>query len=601
MAEPRVVLRDTLLGPPGPEGPQGPAGPPGPGAASADTAVAAYINDDTAPSLTYAALKKRVGRTYVPERFGAVGDGTTDDTAAIQAALDAAGAAGGGTVLLSQRYAFTGVIIQKPGTYLVGTATRQNLAPDADPTIPGLVATAAGAQLRVGNWEAGGPAAGVQDLYVDGDFVGGDPATLAKKGLVRVAGVDVHIKSLHVCRSAGDGIVYDGVQNSSISGCMSTFNVGAALVLDNGAGALSFHGGYYGTSKGGALLMRNTTGEGDAYFFGPTHNTWVGTIFEAYSGQAAPIAEPYAHHVHVSGRANSFVNCNFTGGAANSANAAVLVDSTVSGIPSTTSFFSCLWWTRANHDAVRVAGDSWVSFNGVQEVGDNGTDHALAFVCVDGGIPHVMIDGQVQLAGTDDGTRTFRSINGGSLLQTFNYKDAGQIYRLRAGQVVGWRREGDAAHRFYVDRDGSLVWGDGISGVPTAILQRNPDADGILASGHLRLGNGLARAPGVTLITQVSQNVTIDAHANSVHHLAFFDATSIGTATIANPTDGAELRIGLKTAPGATATMAWPTNCRFASAAPGAVAGQWVFVSFCYEASSGLWLEVGRAVGAPIT
>lgn len=44
---------------------------------------------------------------FLPETYGAVGDGTTDDTDAIQDAIDAASAAGGGKVILSHQYRIT--------------------------------------------------------------------------------------------------------------------------------------------------------------------------------------------------------------------------------------------------------------------------------------------------------------------------------------------------------------------------------------------------------------------------------------------------------------------------------------------------------------
>jgi polygalacturonase len=59
-------------------------------------------------------LGQGAGRIYDPRRYGAAGDGTTLDTAAIQSAIEACTAAGGGTVRLG------------PGTYVSGTITLKN-------------------------------------------------------------------------------------------------------------------------------------------------------------------------------------------------------------------------------------------------------------------------------------------------------------------------------------------------------------------------------------------------------------------------------------------------------------------------------------------
>lgn len=60
------------------------------------------------------------------KHYGALGDSTTDDSAAIQAAIDACDANRGGTVLFPQgRYKIvTGLIVTKPGTQLIGEGGR---------------------------------------------------------------------------------------------------------------------------------------------------------------------------------------------------------------------------------------------------------------------------------------------------------------------------------------------------------------------------------------------------------------------------------------------------------------------------------------------
>lgn len=75
-------------GPDGPEGPEGPQGLPGVNAVPADEAVATYV---TSPSQTRGVLDAAYRSHVSVKEYGAVGDGATDDSDAVAAALVAGG------------------------------------------------------------------------------------------------------------------------------------------------------------------------------------------------------------------------------------------------------------------------------------------------------------------------------------------------------------------------------------------------------------------------------------------------------------------------------------------------------------------------------
>lgn len=108
----------------GPKGDRGLQGIPGVNGLENDEAIAAYVTTEGS-SETQTALDNRFGAVFNVRRFGALGDGTTNDTAAIQAAIEAAAAvrgrvefAFGGVYSVSKLLLRTGVTLDVTGATL---------------------------------------------------------------------------------------------------------------------------------------------------------------------------------------------------------------------------------------------------------------------------------------------------------------------------------------------------------------------------------------------------------------------------------------------------------------------------------------------------
>src|SRR4030042_3787408 len=110
-----------------------------------------YFNTGDKPTeLQFAQLIDSFLPSFRPEDFGAVGDGITNDTAAIQAAIDAASNEGGGIIHLNGNYAYDiggvvdlavypnvhyAVLINHENIYIKGPGTlRMTHIPDINPS-----------------------------------------------------------------------------------------------------------------------------------------------------------------------------------------------------------------------------------------------------------------------------------------------------------------------------------------------------------------------------------------------------------------------------------------------------------------------------------
>lgn len=185
--------------------------------------------------------------------FGAVGDGATDDTAAIQAAIDSLGATTGGTVFFprsSGTYRCTGSLnmSQRSGVVLMG----YGMATGGGGTLPVLEYVGTGARFIDVRSTQGVKITGLMILYASPSFTGNlidfdhfattvasssngvDTATFAGAGVLNVESTAGFATSgtLYVGTLTNVVITYTGKTSNTFTGCTRTSGTGILATGD---------------------------------------------------------------------------------------------------------------------------------------------------------------------------------------------------------------------------------------------------------------------------------------------------------------------------------------------------------------------------------
>lgn len=425
---------------------------------------------------------------YDVKDFGALGDGVHDDTAAIQAAIDAASAAEGGEVYLSagtynvSAPAQGGCLLLRAGVFLVGDGLGDTVIRSANP------AGASSIIRGAGDW------IGARDLTLDGNDTQanarGDGWNSAGHDGVFLQGVEVYNARGHgfdlrsagrtfnmvdcVARSnGGDGVITDGQVNSFIhdSASYDNGNNGFALggelqLLDSSA----HHNGLDGIQivEGDSSLANTSTLTVDG-----------GTVYDnAGAGVHAVQANGFvingvdvhgnqSYGIHVDGSRNGLVTFNnvysnsletgtgeiwiegFVPNPAVAASNVVVTDNIVTGGPDT--YYGIVEIPQAGDynlvadnvisqvsAAVVVSGEHSEARNNVPFVRTYGTDSAdrltgaLPRDQLYGGSGNDVLDG----AAGDDvliGGAGVDRLTGGSGADVFRFTERGDSYRTATG------------------------------------------------------------------------------------------------------------------------------------------------------------------------
>ena len=153
--------------------------------------------------------------------FGAEGDGETDDTAAVQAAIDRVHDAGGGYVYLPAGTYRLNAVCVKQDVCLYGDRTWSAEDPGS---IGNTVLVPAGASVScvVDMGSGGYKNPGLKNVCIDGLGLGTSVAGVASPGLASVTGNSMRVENVRIRNCSGVGLDATNNAIASVKGCMVT-------------------------------------------------------------------------------------------------------------------------------------------------------------------------------------------------------------------------------------------------------------------------------------------------------------------------------------------------------------------------------------------
>lgn len=272
-----------------------------PAAASSASASASAASSSAAAALVYKNIAMGITINVQDPAYGATGDGVTNDTAAIQAAINYAETVGGRVYFPDGQYAFTSLTVDSNYVSLQGAGRYSSILVCTSAT-GGLLFTGASLAL-CGVSDLGFlqsvdctsattallKAVGVLNFYVEDCYFNGYyGANNYAHNLVWLAGTNVHLKE---CAGVGGktyGVLLTGGNDYYVDGCSfnQTSSTGRPLLVES-------------VSAGAAWIVNSAFLEGlECKFYASKYIQVIGSYFDSAQGA---VAVDTCEHIYFNG------------------------------------------------------------------------------------------------------------------------------------------------------------------------------------------------------------------------------------------------------------------------------------------------------------